>query len=832
MRSYQRFQHKYKEVIEKIKPHLNEYISLFDRNPENDKFSCINPAHPDKNPSCTTKGNDGLTFRCMSGCGAAGDIFNAGYLLEGYPCSGPEFYSITLPYFAQKYEIEMPEIELNEEEIYEINTYRAYRLAAEYILNSPLNQKVSDELTRRCWSNETYRRVGAGTVSSFDDFWSHMKKQSGYNNEKFSVDFLHKIDLQRKDLFNENSMIFIIKDEHGQAVGFASRDLDYKPGSGKSKYTNSRTDLKGTGTACNIYRKSERLYNFHNVLLKHGKKPCPIYIMEGYGDVLSAVENGIDQCVALGGISFTEEQLHLLKRHNFHKYICCLDGDEAGRTKTVEILDRIIAGHKDIEMFVKIMPVGIDPDELLKEENGKEKFEKIKNQDAFSWRLDQFLDEENSDEICARIIPLIVSEPNKIKQEKMVKLLSERTNISHTSIEKEVERLQNDRETQKSLYREEIVSLMVSKLMKKNDTPENVIAEAQSALYELTRQYNEDHLSKDGTLSLIESQKKWQEEHGNEFMGYNFGPDFSQLSKALNGNWKGTFMLVGGKPNCGKTAFLTSLACRIAKHGSETENNTCVIYHTIDDTAAQMLPKFVCAAEGSKTLEINQVLTPGYYQSLGIDVVEKRNVGYSKIKDLVERGRLILKDSQDGNSLAFVESLIKYYTEEYPKRNIIYILDNFHKLQDLQNNAIGHEVYRSMSQRVKNIAGKYNTTIIATVEYTKTPYGEKPTNYNISSTVQLEYDGNVIMHLYNDLHDKKDRANDYHTVKYNNTITRLPRIELSIQKNKISSFKENLFFDFYPASSDFKEVPIETVISDRETKKNSGRDEAQEVFEN
>ena len=137
-----------------------------------------------------------------------------------------------------------------------------------------------------------------------------------------------------------------------------------------------------------------------------------------------------------------------------------------------------------------------------------------------------------------------------------------------------------------------------------------------------------------------------------------------------------------------------------------------------------------------------------------------------------------------------------------------------------------------MSQIVKNIAGKYNTTIIATVEYTKTPYGEKPTNYNISSTVQLEYDGNVIMHLYNDLHDKKDRANDYHTVKYNNTLTRLPRVELSIQKNKISSFKENLFFDFYPASSDFKEVPIETVISDRETKKNSGRDEAQEVFEN
>ena len=240
------------------------------------------------------------------------------------------------------------------------------------------------------------------------------------------------------------------------------------------------------------------------------------------------------------------------------------------------------------------------------------------------------------------------------------------------------------------------------------------------------------------------------------------------------------------------------------------ENDACVIYHSIDDTAMQVLPKWVCIAEGTRQLTINQVRNPKYWAThgSGSSIDSRRNSGYSALRGLMSAGRLILKDANDGLTLAYAESVIRYYKEKYPQRNIVYVLDNFHKLRDFAESEESERTrFKTMSNTIKNLATKYHISIICTMEYTKLPAGVKPTNNNIAETVQIEYDANIIAHLYNEAHElgteQAEATGLTHNYITNGQLSKLPVVELYIGKNKVTDFKSRIYFDFFPASSDF-----------------------------
>ncbi len=90
----------YEEVIEKILPHLQEYLEEQEIDTSK-QFCCINPAHDDKNPSSgVVPGED--VFHCFS-CGASGNIFHAAHYLENKPLVGVGFITENLAYLAEKY---------------------------------------------------------------------------------------------------------------------------------------------------------------------------------------------------------------------------------------------------------------------------------------------------------------------------------------------------------------------------------------------------------------------------------------------------------------------------------------------------------------------------------------------------------------------------------------------------------------------------------------------------------------------------------------------------------------------------------------------------------
>jgi replicative DNA helicase len=792
----------FEEATKQLQQHLPEYLEAHGIDTSKN-FRCINPRHAEATPSMSLIKPAGIRVFCH-GCHCTGDIFDACSWLEKKVVSGQGFIEDTLPYLAKKFEIELTTSELTEEEQYRLDTYRAYRYVMEYITQWNGTDKVVDipeefkaEVARRGWTlSQGLADAGVGYVSDPKDFRESLKSKG------FSATFIDDVDLGRKDIFSPGHFIFTIKDEAGRPVGFAARDLKWVKGEGNPKYVNQKT----TGVKNNIYQKGKRLYGLDVAI--RSKKDGPLYIMEGYADVLSAQLNGFTRAVATCGTSLTDDHLLLLKESGIYEVVLCFDNDLRGQERVEQLLDNKFAHHKDISISVLAAPGVKDPDDYIRE-NGVKAFASLKPITAFEWRLHRFSEETEQDVICKQMMPFIASEPSHISQEKMINQLAKFTGFSVKTLQSELNRMLNDKEKVKSRERDLILDKLGKDLDSRPDEIELVLSEAQTKLHGLKVKYDLDNMSEDSTLKFIADMKQNEEEQDGSQLGFHLGPDLEELEKALMGDWHNTMMIFGGKANSGKTSFLSKVSFELANH---IENNAVVIYHTIDDSAEQLLPKFICVAEGSTSLEINQVKNPNFWKGRNEDILIRREAGYQKIFDLIRKGHLVIKDMNDGASLAYAESLIKYYQEKYPDRNVVYVLDNFHKLRDFEGYG-GEERHRfkTMSTVLKGIATKYHIPVLCTMEYTKLAAGIKPTNDNIAETVQMEYDSNLIAHLWNGSHELGDKASPdmFHTHLTAEGAERKPIIEMNIGKNKVTSFKSKIYFKFFPSSSDFRAQPLE-----------------------
>jgi len=406
--------HNYDDVVQRLYSFLPQYLQEQGIDTSRN-FGCINPSHEDSDPSCSiTGGNDGCTFHCF-GCGSTGNIFNAAHYLEDKPMVGKEFILDNVVYLATKYGIEVQMEELTDEELYELDTYRAYKAAAGFITFSG---RAASYAADRGISEATCRTYGVGGVSSFTEFRQGLKRLG------FPARFLDDVDLGRRDIFNENNLIFTIHDEKGRPVGFAARNLDFDKNGTGSKYVNQKT----TGLKCNIYQKGKRLYGIHKAVAGH-----PLYIFEGYTDVLAAYQHGLTNCAAIGGTAFTTDHVFTLKENNFYDIVLCLDGDDRGQDKVEKLLDERLSGHREMDISVVTIPEDKDPDEYIRG-NSIDEFRALAKWSAFEWRLNRYPEEEDPQNVCNKMVSLIVNEPNYIKQEQMCRVLAATTGFSLCSV--------------------------------------------------------------------------------------------------------------------------------------------------------------------------------------------------------------------------------------------------------------------------------------------------------------------------------------------------------------------------------------------------------------
>lgn len=334
---------------------ITEYITL---KRAGANFIGLCPFHNEKTPSFSVSPSKQI-YHCF-GCGEGGDVIS--FIMKYTNLDFIEAVKL----LANRVNITIDEKEAN----VDLKTKKDKEIAtninkevARYFHNNLLNDRSAlDYLYNRGLKEKTIRAYGIGySKDSWDDVLSFLLNR-GYSLEQIEKSGLvvkHSDGNRYYDRFRGRIMFPII-DTRGRVIGFGGRTT----GNAQPKYLNSPDT--------SAFSKGNNLYG-----LNIAKKYCrnKIILVEGYMDVISLYQHGINYCVASLGTALTPNQSKLLKRYSNDIYIC-YDSDNAGLNAASRALD--ILKEEKIEAKVILLPEGKDPDEFVKE-NGMDRFQYFLN---------------------------------------------------------------------------------------------------------------------------------------------------------------------------------------------------------------------------------------------------------------------------------------------------------------------------------------------------------------------------------------------------------------------------------------------------------------------
>lgn len=793
----------YEEVIEKLKDKFVDYLEDKGINTKRN-FVCLNPKHDDTHASMGLVPQSNFTKAHCFSCGHFADIFDAAHVLEGKPKNGPNHITETVMYLANKYNVQVEMKELTEEEKYRIEIFNAYKEAAHYVASHP-SDAAKEALLTRGWALDGCRERLIGGVPSFQEYKAHMKSLG------FPIAFLEGIDLLNEKMFNPNSLIFTIGDQHGRPCGFSARNLRWDPDNkDDAKYIN-------TSAKCPIYEKSKRLYNIHNTKMDRGT----IYLTEGCADTEGMIQAGLSNTIGICGTGFTDAHVGELAKSGKTNITLVMDGDKAGIKATERIIEKL-SEHRDFTIHVVNFPDELDPDEFMRE-RGIEEFYRLRKWTAFEWKLETYDDSIETSLIRKEIIPIIANEVSPIEREKMMDTLSEKIDISFDAIKEEVQNLLNANEQKRKKERDNVLTGLISDLRTDPNSWKHIFSEAQSSLEALSEKHGEDSFSSNVFLSEVLHFKEREEQIESDTITCNFHK-WREFQEAIDGNHGSTLNVVGGGANCGKTAMMSNMAAMLADIPDTFEEDYFVLFHTIDDTLEQFTNRIITnfAYEHYAGITLNKIKRPSKFQDAK-RINEARELAYRKLERLIREEKILIRGGESGRSaatLTYADEMIRYAKKRRPTAKVIYFGDNFHRYRDFSGEKDERNRFKKLSNATKDMAKRYDIPVWCTMEYNKTVGTGRPTNNSISESIAMEYDANLIMHLYNDLHVKNQLGEEpdlYFTRTDGEGRTmKCPRIEAIIGKNKLNSFKGSLYFDFYADQSRMAPVSAFQVQQDLE----------------
>lgn len=308
------------------------------------------PFHDEKSPSFNVNPTRNI-YKCF-GCGRGGDPVS--FIMEHENYSFPD----AIRWLAAKYNIQIEEKEVSPEARESALREESYHLLMQYATSYYQKQMLETQkgsavglsyFKERGYREGLIKKFELGYSPDSGDAFLKEATAAGYNEE--SLRLLGLITEKKRDFFRGRVM-FPIHNISGKVIALAGRALgstDRGP-----KYINSPESP--------IYKKSKVLYGLHqarNSIRKEDK--C--YLVEGYTDVLTLFQNGIENVVASSGTALTADQVRSLKR--FTPNITILyDGDMAGLKAAMRGMDIILA--EDMHVRLVIFPDKEDPDSFMK----------------------------------------------------------------------------------------------------------------------------------------------------------------------------------------------------------------------------------------------------------------------------------------------------------------------------------------------------------------------------------------------------------------------------------------------------------------------------------
>lgn len=307
------------------------------------------PFHNEKSPSFYVNPARNI-FKCF-GCSKGGDP--AAFLMEHEQLSFTE----ALRWIARKYNIAIEEVQPSAEALQaaqaEESLFIVNQFAADFfqhqLLQTDRGRSVGLSYFReRGFTEDTIRKFGLGFAPVSGDALATEAVRQQYNLTQLEELGLVK---NGRDFFRERVM-FSIHNLSGKVIAFAGRMLQ-KEAKGP-KYINSPETA--------IYHKSRVLYGLSFARQAIRKKDDCI-LVEGYTDVLSLSQAGIEHVVASSGTALTVEQIRLIKRYT-SQVTLLYDGDAAGIKAALRGVDLLL--EQDMNVKVAVLPAGEDPDSFVR----------------------------------------------------------------------------------------------------------------------------------------------------------------------------------------------------------------------------------------------------------------------------------------------------------------------------------------------------------------------------------------------------------------------------------------------------------------------------------
>ena len=318
------------------------------------------PFHNEKTPSFVVSPSKGYCH-CFS-CGKGGNV--VGFIMEHEQMTYPE----ALRWLAKKYNIEIRERELTDDEkreqgeresLFIVNDW-ALRYFQDNLTNTDKGRAIGLAYFRsRGFRDDTISRFQLGYAMPERDALAKTALAKGFK-EQYLIDtgLCYKRDDGRLQDRYAGRVIFPVHTVTGRVVAFGGRILgnDKKA----AKYVNSPESL--------IYHKSNELYGIYQA--KHAiTKQDRCYLVEGYVDVTSMHQSGVENVVASSGTSLTTGQIRLIRR--FTSNITVLyDGDAAGIHASIRGIDMLLAEGMNVKVL--LLPDGDDPDSFAQKHPAEE----------------------------------------------------------------------------------------------------------------------------------------------------------------------------------------------------------------------------------------------------------------------------------------------------------------------------------------------------------------------------------------------------------------------------------------------------------------------------
>ncbi len=406
---------------------ISSYIPLKQAG-RNFKASC--PFHHEKTPSFVVS-PDKQIYHCF-GCNSGGNAFN---FIKEY--EKIDFID-AVKMLAQKTGVKLPEYKNNTDEASSIvsSIYSINDIAANFYSGLLESSQGLSELKRyiekRGLEEATIKKFRLGYAdSSWRSFTDYLSKRG--IKEVLSAKaglILRGKEGSYYDLFR-GRLMFPIFDVRGRVLGFGARILDES----LPKYINSPETI--------VYKKGQHLYGLNLAKACIREKGFAI-VSEGYLDVITSHQYGINNAISSLGTALTVEQIRLLKRYT-HNVVVVFDADQAGEMAALRGLGLFL--QEGMNVKIATLEKGHDPDSFLRKFGPRGFNSEVKNaKGLFTYKLDilkeklDFDEPESKAEIVREMLSIISKVRNAVIKAEYVKRLSQELSINEDAVWQELKK--------------------------------------------------------------------------------------------------------------------------------------------------------------------------------------------------------------------------------------------------------------------------------------------------------------------------------------------------------------------------------------------------------